>query len=252
MSALLFGYFACYAVTGKCDLPADNAGRDIAVFASLEDCRRFGSASARQPPGADGRWTIDATHYYQCFALTPMPVAKAAPPPVAAPPTAAVVAPGPAAVTPPPGATAVAPSPGAAAVTPPPSAATAAPPPGATAVAPSPAAHRAVYKTTAEALQRDFGADPEALTQKIGDAVVEVTGKVDNTAAGDGTALELSARRWDVTAWLTPDGVAAARKIAKRQYVTLRCDSIGTLVAATARTPAVVEARECKPVSGGG
>jgi hypothetical protein len=214
VSALLYGFFACYAVTGKCDLPADDAGHDIAVFASLEECQRFGSASARQPPGADGRWTLDATHYYQCLALTPRPAAAPSPP-ASAPPVSAPTTSAPATALP--------------------------------ANAP-----RAVYKTTAEALQRDFGADPEALTQRIGGAIVEISGTVTNTTAGGGAALQLSAHRWDVTAWLAPDGVTAARKITKRQHITLRCERIGTLVAATARTPAVVEARGCKPVNPSG
>jgi hypothetical protein len=192
VAALLYGFFACYAVTGKCDLPTDAQGRDIAVFASLEDCQRFGSVSARQPPNTEGKWTVDQSHYYQCFALTPAPVAALPPPP---------------------------------------------------------GTPRAVYRTTAEALQRDFGADPDALAQKIGNAIVEISGTVDDTATGSGTALQLSARRWDVTAWLTPDGVTAARKIAKREHVTLRCDRIGTLIAATARRPAVVEVRDCNPLS---
>jgi hypothetical protein len=190
--ALLFGFFACYAVTGKCELPADAKGHDIAVFASLEDCQRFGSASARQPPNAEGKWTVDENHYYQCFALTPVPVAGLAPPP---------------------------------------------------------GAPRAVYKTTAEALQRDFGADPDALTQKIGNAIVEVSGTVDNSATRSGAALQLSAPRWNVAAWLTPDAIAPPRKFAKHERVTLRCDRIGTLVAASARRPAAVEVRDCKLIN---
>lgn len=234
MAALLYGFFACYAVTAKCELSTDSQGRDVAVFASLEDCRRFGSSSAREPPGTEGKWTIDKDHYYQCFALTPMSVAAPAPP-------RAVPAP---VVQPP-------------AVPPPPLPPPAQPPPAAAlppaesspAAAPSPAAPRPVYKTTAEALQRDFGADPDAVTHTIGSAIVEISGKVDNTATGGGNALQLSAHRWDVTAWLTPDGLAAARRIKRRQQVTLRCDGIGTLVAATDRRPAVVEVRDCSPVN---
>jgi hypothetical protein len=253
VSALLYGFFACYAVTGKCDLPADNTGHDIAVFTSIQDCQRFGSASTRQSPSADGRWTVDATHYYQCFALTPMSVAAPAPPTAVTPPAVTPPAVTPPAVTPPAVTPPTVTPPTVAPPTAPPAAVTppAAAPPAA--VTPSAAgAPRAVYRTTAEALQRDFGDDPEALTQKIGSAAVEVSGTVDNTAAGGGTALQLRARRWDVTAWLTQGGVTAARKMRKRQHVTLRCDSIGTLVAATARTPAVVEVRDCNPVEPGG
>ncbi len=195
MPALLYGFFACYAVTGKCDLSADNQGHGTAVFASLDDCRRFGSASARQPPDSDGKWTVDADHYYQCLGLTPMPV---------------------------------------------------------TALPPPPGTPRPVYKTTAEDLQAEFGADPEALTQKIGNAIVEVSGTVDNTATRGGAALELSAHRWDVTARLAPEAVMPPRKISKHERVTLRCDKIGTLVAASAGRPAVVEVRGCKLVSPGG
>jgi hypothetical protein len=113
----------------------------------------------------------------------------------------------------------------------------------------SPDAPRPVYKTTAEALQRDFATDPDALQRKIGTAIVEVSGTVANTATGGGAALQLSANRWDVTAWLTQDAIAAARTISKHQRVTLRCDRIGTLVAAAARRQAVVDARDCKPVT---
>ena len=194
MAALLYGFFACYAVTGNCDLSTDTQGRDIPVFASLDDCQRFGSASAQRPPNSEGKWTVDKDHYYQCFGLTPVPAA---------------------------------------------------------ALAQAPGAPRPVYKTTAEDLQATFGADPDALTRTIGNAIVEISGTVDNTSTGGGTALQLSAHRWDVTAWLTPDGVAAARKITRRQHVTLRCDRIGTLVAATARRPAVAEVRDCNPVNPG-
>lgn len=195
MPALLFGLFACYAVTGKCDLSTDTKGHDIAVFESLEDCQRFGSASARQPPDTEGKWKIDESHYYQCFGLPPVPVAALAPPP---------------------------------------------------------GSPRSVYKTTAEALQAEFGADPEALTQKIGNAVIEISGTVANAATGGGTALQLSAHRWNVAAWLTPDAITPPRKLKKRERVTLRCDKIGTLVAASARRPAVVEVRGCKLVNPSG
>jgi hypothetical protein len=187
----MYGFFACYAVTGKCDLRTDAAAHDITVFASLEDCQRFGSASAQQPPDKQGKWTIDEGHYYQCLGLTPMPVAA-----LPAEPS------------------------------------------------------RPVYKTTAEALQRDFQANPEALKGKIGNAVVEITGTVENPKLADGTALQLSGDSWDVTAWLAKD--ADAIGIAKNQRVTLRCDRIGTLIAASGRRPAIVEARDCKPVKPGG
>jgi len=192
--ALLYGFFACYAVTGKCDLRIDSEGRDIAVFASLDDCQRFGAATARQPPDKQGKWTVDEGHYYQCFGLTPVPVAA----------------------------------------------------PAATSEA------RPVYKTTAEALQRDYQTNPDALARKIGGALIEISGTVDNTGIADGSALQLSGDSWDVTAWLTQDGIAAVRGITKREHVTLHCDRIGTLVAPSARRPAVVEVRDCKPVSPGG
>jgi hypothetical protein len=193
VSALLYGFFACYAVTGKCDLRIDSAGHDIAVFASLEDCQRFGSASSRQPPDKQGKWALDESHYYQCFGLTPV-TAPAAPA----------------------------------------------------------EASRPVYKTSAEALQRDFQTNPDALTQKIGGAILEISGTVDNTAIADGAALQLSGDSWDVTAWLTPDGITAARGISKHQRVTLRCDKIGTLVAGSStRRPAIVEVRDCNPVKPG-
>jgi hypothetical protein len=193
VSALLYGFFACYAVTGKCDLRIDSAGHDIAVFASLEDCQRFGSASSRQPPDKQGKWALDEGHYYQCFGLTP------------------VLAP-----------------------------------------APPAEASRPVYKTSAEALQRDFQTNPDALTQKVGSAILEISGTVDNTAIADGAALQLSGDSWDVTAWLTQDGITAARGISKHQHVTLRCDKLGTLVAGSStRRPAIVEVRDCKPVKPG-
>jgi hypothetical protein len=195
VSAVLYGLFACYAVTGKCDLRIDSEGHDIAVFASLEDCQRFVSASARQPPTKQGRWTVDEAHYYQCFGLTPLSVAALGPPADES---------------------------------------------------------RPVYKTTAEALQRDFQANPDALTRKIGTAVVEISGIVENAGLADGAALQLSGDSWDITAWLTKDAVTAATGITKHQRVTLRCDRIGTLMAASARSPAVVEVRDCKPIKPGG
>ena len=188
MPALLYGFFACYAVTAKCDLNVDSQGRDMAVFVSLEDCQRFGSDSARQPPDKDGKWSIDEGHYYECLAIRPVVLA-----------------------------------------------------------APTNAAPRPVYKTTAEALQRDFQANPDALSRKIGGAVVEVSGTIDSARVAEGTALQLSGDSWDVTAWLTPEGVAAARGLAARARVTLRCDRIGTLLAGSAKRPAVVELRDCKP-----
>ncbi|HEV2230491.1 MAG TPA: hypothetical protein VGR86_16210 [Steroidobacteraceae bacterium] len=191
MPALLYGLFACYAVTGKCDLRIDSEGHDIPVFASLEDCQRFGSASAREPPDREGKWTADEGHYYRCFGMTPMSVAALGPP----------------------------------------------------AVAPRP-----VYQTTAEALERDFRTNPDALAGKIGSAMVEVKGTVENAAVADGAALQLSGDKWDVTAWLTKDGIAAARAIRKHEQVTLRCDRIGTLIAASGRRAAVVEVRGCTPV----
>jgi hypothetical protein len=107
-------------------------------------------------------------------------------------------------------------------------------------------APRPVYKTTAEELQRDFRADPDAVTRKIGNAMVEVAGTVDDTAVANGSALQLAGDSWDVTAWLTKDAVAAAARIKKHARVTLLCDRIGALVAASARRPAVVEVRDCK------
>ena len=191
MSVLLYGFFACYAVTGKCDLRIDRQGRDIAVFATLEDCQRFGSAAAGQSADKQGKWTIDESHYYQCFSLAPLPGAPTTPADTSRP----------------------------------------------------------LYQTTAEALQRDFQTNPDALARKIGNAMVEVSGIVDNLTVADGAALQLSGDSWDVTAWLTQDGITAARGTSKHQRVTLRCDRIGTLVGASARRPAVVEVRDCKPVS---
>jgi hypothetical protein len=191
VSALLYGFFACYAVTGKCDLRIDRQGRDIAVFASLEDCQRFGSASAGQSADKQGKWTIDESHYFQCFSLAPLPMG--------APTTPAD-------------------------------------------------ASRPLYKTTAEALQRDFQTNPDALARKIGNAMVEVSGIVDNAAVAEGAALQLSGDSWDVTAWLTQDGIKAARGVSKREKITVRCDRIGTLAAAAGRRPAIVEVRDCTPV----
>lgn len=193
MPALLYGFFACYAVTGKCDLRIDNAGRDMTVFASLEDCQRFGSASAGQPPDKQGKWAIDEGHYYQCFGLTALPVASL----------------------------------------------------------PAPAeASRPVYKTTSEALQRDFQTNSDAVTRKIGNSIVEISGTVDEIGIADGAALQLSGDTWDVTAWLAQGETAASSGIAKHQRVTLRCDSIGTLVAASSKKrPAIVEVRDCKRAS---
>ena len=188
MPALLYGFFACYAVTGKCDLRMDTKGRDMAVFASLDDCQRFGSSTVGQPPSKEGTWALDEGHYYQCFGLTPVTVP--------APPSEPL---------------------------------------------------RTVYTTSAAALQRDFQANPDALTRKIGSSIVEVSGTI-NAAIADGAALQLAGDSWDVTAWLTPDGVKAAKGIPKHGRVTLRCDRIGTLVAGSGRHPAVVELRDCNPI----
>ena len=191
MPVLLYGFFACYAVTGKCDLRMDTKGRDMAVFASLDDCQRFGSSTVGQPPSKEGTWALDEGHYYQCFGLTPVTV------------------PGPASEPP-----------------------------------------RTVYNTTAAALQRDFQANPDALTRKIGTSIVEVSGTI-NAAIADGAGLQLAGDSWDVTAWLTQDGITAAKGTPKHGSVTLRCDRIGTLVAGSGRRPAVVELRDCsliKPI----
>jgi hypothetical protein len=192
--ALLYGFFACYAVTGKCDLRIDSKGGDIPVFASMEDCQRFGSGSAQQQPDKQGKWTVDQGHYYQCFGLTPVVMAASAPA----------------------------------------------------------EASRPVYKTTAETLQRDFQTNAEALTRKIGGALIEITGTVEAAGIADGAALQLAGDSWDVTAWLTPEGASAARGTPKHARITLRCDRLGTLVAASGRRPAVVEIRDCKPVGPGG
>jgi len=119
------------------------------------------------------------------------------------------------------------------------------------AVAPPPEPSRPVYKTTAEALQRDFQTNPDALTQKIGNAIVEITGTVEDAKIADGAALLLSGDSWDVTAWFPKGENAAANGISKHERVTLRCDKVGTLVAASGRRPAIVEARDCKPVKPG-
>ena len=195
MPALLYGFFACYAVTGKCDLRIDSKGGDIPVFASMDDCQRFGSASAQQQPDKQGKWTVDEAHYYRCFGLTPVALAAPAPPAEAS---------------------------------------------------------RPVYKTTAEALQRDFQTNPDELTRKIGNAIIEISGTVDNAGIAEGAALQLSGDSWDVTAWLTAEGIVAAKGTAKRARVTLRCDRIGTLIAASGRRRGVVEVRDCKPVDSGG
>jgi hypothetical protein len=79
-----------------------------------------------------------------------------------------------------------------------------------------------------------------------------VTGTVSALGVANGAALQLSGDSWDVTAWLTKDGMAAAGGLKKRQHVTLRCDRIGTLVAASGRRPAVVEIRDCSPAKPGG
>jgi len=186
--ALLYGFFACYAVTGKCDLRVDNEARDAAVFSTLDDCQRFGSSTLAQSPSKQGKWTIDESHYYQCFGLTPvsMPAAASEPP-------------------------------------------------------------RTVYKTSAEALQRDFQTNPEALKQKIGSSIIEVSGNIATAGIADGAALQLSGDTWDVTAWLTQDGITATTGI-KHGRITLDCDKIGTLVAGSGKRPAIVELRDCKPV----
>ncbi|MBV9724019.1 MAG: hypothetical protein JO299_02485 [Gammaproteobacteria bacterium] len=194
MSAVLYGFFACYAVTGKCDLRIDSKAREVPVFASMEECQRFGSDAAKEQPDKQGKWAVDEAHYYQCIGLAPVAMAATAPAEAARP----------------------------------------------------------VYKTTAEALQRDFQANPEALVQKIGNAVIEVSGTVDNVGIADGGALQLSGDSWDLTAWLTPDGATAARGTARNARVTLRCDRIGSLIAASGRRRAVAEVRDCKPVSPAG
>jgi hypothetical protein len=110
-----------------------------------------------------------------------------------------------------------------------------------------------VYRTTAEALQHDFETDPEALNRKIGNAVVEVSGTVVNRARVlDDGELQLSGRSSDVTAWLKDDQLTSAQALSKRAYITLSCDRIGTLVAASGRRPGIVEVRDCRFLSPGG
>jgi len=104
-----------------------------------------------------------------------------------------------------------------------------------------------VYKTSAEALQRDFQTNPEALKQKIGSSIIEVSGNIATAGIADGAALQLSGDTWDVTAWLTQDGITATTGI-KHGRITLDCDKIGTLVAGSGKRPAIVELRDCKPV----
>jgi hypothetical protein len=109
-----------------------------------------------------------------------------------------------------------------------------------------------VYKTTAEALQHDFEINPEALNRKIGGALVEVSGTVVNLASLVDGELQLSGGSWDVTAWLAKSDIAAAQALSKRAHVTLSCDRIGTLVAASTRRPGAVEVRDCRLLSHGG
>jgi hypothetical protein len=193
MPALLYGLFACYAVSGKCDLRIDSKAHDVPVFSSLEDCERFGASSTGQSPDKEGKWAIDEGHYYQCVGLTPMSVAALAPPEPARP----------------------------------------------------------VYRTSAEALQRDFRTDPDALARKIGGASLEVTGTLAEGLIANGTALQLLGDSWDVTAWLTRDGMSGALGLKKHAHVTLSCDRIGTLLAATARRSGVVELHDCTPLKAG-
>jgi hypothetical protein len=122
----------------------------------------------------------------------------------------------------------------------------------AAAAAPPADAPRPVYKTTAEALQHDFEINPDALTRKIGSATVEVSGTVVNRSSLGAGELQLSGGSWDVTAWLREDEIAAAQALPKRAYVTLSCDRIGTLVAASARRPGIVEVRNCRLGNHGG
>jgi hypothetical protein len=192
--ALLYGLFACYAVTSKCDLRMDSQGKDVTVFASLEDCERFASAAARQPPDKDGKWPVDEGHYYKCFGLTPMSVAG---------------------------------------------------------LPSAPETSRPVYKTTAEALQHDYQVNPEELTKKIGDAAIEISGTVEIPSIADGAALQLAGDTWDVTAWLTKEGMSAIIGMRKNQHVTLRCEKIGNLVSASGRRGAIVEVRDCRLLSSG-
>jgi hypothetical protein len=286
--ALLYGFFACYAVTGKCELRTDSQGRDLTVFASLEDCQRFGSGPAQQRPNSEGKWLVGDGHYYQCLSMTPSnappasapavaaapagataPAASAAPgntalPAVAAAPAAAMAAavaaksaalgapaasvPAPVTTAPATAAKPAAPTtaPGTAAVS---TASTSAA--AAAVAAPQPDGSRPVYKTTAEALQHDFEIDPAALNRKIGNAVVEVSGTVVDRAKVTDGELQLSGRSSAVTAWLTDDGITGAEVLSKHAYVTLSCDRIGTLVAASGRRPGIVEVRDCRVIHGG-
>jgi len=282
MPALLYGFFACYAVTGKCELSTDSQGRDLAVFTSLEDCQRFGSGPAQQRPNSEGKWPAADGHYYQCLSMTPSTGATAT--------TAAVAMTAPAAATASAAATvpgAAASAPAATAAKPPPTSVTPAAPaapsaaltrtpattptsavplvaavPAAavpatasaptTAAAPNPDTSRPVYRTTAEALQHDFEVNPDALNRKIGTALVQVSGTVVNrTNLVDG-ALQLSGGSSDVTAWIEKDEIAYAQSLSRKAYVTLSCDRIGTLVAASARRPGIVEVRDCRLLNDGG
>ena len=63
MSAPVYGFFACYAVTGKCDLRIDSKARDVPVFSSLEDCQRFGSDAAKQQPDKQGNYGQHHQHF---------------------------------------------------------------------------------------------------------------------------------------------------------------------------------------------
>lgn len=291
MPVLIYGFFACYAVTGKCELRTDNQGRDLAVFTSLEDCQRFGSGPAQQPPNSAGKWLVGDGRYYQCLSMTPgnvtasatVPATAAAKPAAGAAMTtaaaeAAAAGTGPAAAVPKPPA---APSSAAVARTAPaahstaalprtssttptaavpvvaaaPAAAAAATAPGgapASIAKPSADASRPVYKTTVPALQEDFTTDPEALGRRIGSAMVEVSGTVDGRVDVEHGKLQLSGRSWDVPAWLARDQILSAEALAKHAQVTLRCDRIATLVAPSARRPGVVEVRDCRLVKPGG
>jgi tRNA_anti-like len=253
VSALLYGFFACYAVTGKCELRTDSQGRDLAVFNSLEECQRFGSGPSQQPPNGEGKWLVAEGHYFQCLSMTPgnAPAAATVPAAAAAPAAAPLAAAPPASAVPPaaavPAAAAVATAAAATA-----KAAAIAAPVAVTVPATHPAPARPVYKTTAEALQQDFAINPEGLNQKIGNAIVEVSGTVvDRARLGNGE-LQLSGRSSDVTAWLQDKEIATARTLSKHAYVTLSCDRIGTLVAASARRPGIVEVRDCRFLGHGG
>ena len=91
---------------------------------------------------------------------------------------------------------------------------------------------------------------PIGLTRKIGSSIVEVSGTI-NAAIADGGALQLAGDSWDVTAWLTKDGSKDVVGIRKHERVTVRCDRIGTLVAASGRHAGVVELRDCQSVKPG-